>query len=83
MAPTLPPAIPSGWSPDLPMAVAHWTAAQPDVVMLDLSLPGLDGLQVLDAARSELPTDGIVGLRVNHALNVHVEKVSVTPLAAR
>ncbi len=39
--------------------------------------------QVLDAARTELPTDGIVGLRINHSLNVHVEKVSVTPITSR
>ncbi len=33
------------------LAVAQWTAVQPDVVALDLSLPGLDGLQVLEQAR--------------------------------
>ena len=32
-------------------AVAVWQAMQPDVVALDLSLPGLDGLQVLKIAR--------------------------------
>ena len=32
-------------------ALEQWTAAQPDVVVLDLSLPGLDGLQVLEQAR--------------------------------
>lgn len=39
--------------------------------------------QVLDAPRSELPTDGVVGLRINHALNLHVESVKLTPTAAR
>lgn len=39
--------------------------------------------QVLDAPRSELPTDGIVGLRINHALNVHVERVEVTAITTR
>jgi two-component system, OmpR family, response regulator TctD len=32
-------------------AVAAWHACQPDVVLLDLSLPGLDGLHVLENAR--------------------------------
>jgi len=33
------------------LAVTHWTAMRPDVVVLDLSLPNLDGLQVLEQAR--------------------------------
>jgi two-component system response regulator TctD len=32
-------------------ALACWRQAQPDVVLLDLSLPGLDGLEVLAQAR--------------------------------
>lgn len=38
------------------------------------------GTVVLDAARSELPTDGVVGLRVNHALHIAVERFTLTPL---
>ncbi|MCZ8109373.1 MAG: response regulator transcription factor [Betaproteobacteria bacterium] len=34
-------------------ALDRWRAAVPDVVLLDLSLPGIDGLQVLAAARAE------------------------------
>jgi two-component system response regulator TctD len=32
-------------------ALDRWAASQPDVVLLDLSLPGLDGLDVLSRAR--------------------------------
>jgi len=54
------------------LAVAQWLAAQPDVVVLDLSLPGLDGLQVLAQARRQglatpvliLTARGTVGDRI-------------------
>ena len=53
-------------------AVAQWLALQPDVVVLDLSLPGLDGLQVLSQARAHglatpvliLTARGTVGDRI-------------------
>jgi len=34
-------------------ALGRWRALKPDVVMLDLSLPGRDGLQILQQARDE------------------------------
>jgi two-component system, OmpR family, response regulator TctD len=34
-------------------ALDRWRASQPDVVLLDLSLPGRDGLSVLEQARAE------------------------------
>ena len=54
------------------LAVAAWQEAQPDVVLLDLSLPGMDGLQVLAQAREQglatpvliLTARGTVGDRV-------------------
>ena len=34
-------------------ALARWRGEMPDVVLLDLSLPGMDGLEVLESARKE------------------------------
>jgi two-component system response regulator TctD len=53
-------------------ALDRWRAAVPDVVLLDLSLPGIDGLDVLQAARREglatpvliLTARGAVGDRI-------------------
>ena len=54
------------------LAVAQWATIKPDVVVLDLSLPGLDGLQVLAQARKQglatpvliLTARGTVGDRI-------------------
>ena len=53
-------------------ALDRWRASVPDVVLLDLSLPGMDGLSVLAAARAEglatpvliLTARGTVGDRI-------------------
>lgn len=57
---------------DGPSALTSWLARMPDAVVLDLSLPGLDGLQVLEHARTQglrtpvliLTARGTVGDRV-------------------
>ena len=54
------------------LALDRWPAFQPDVVVLDLTLPGLDGLQVLQRARGKgwatpvliLTARGTVGDRI-------------------
>ena len=54
------------------LALERWTQVQPDVVLLDLSLPGLDGLEVLALARKNglvapvliLTARGTVGDRI-------------------
>ena len=54
------------------LALVQWTAMRPDVVVLDLSLPNLDGLQVLERARQSglvtpvliLTARGTVGDRI-------------------
>lgn len=54
------------------VALGRWRACQPDVVLLDLTLPGRDGLQILQQARDEglatpvliLTARGTVGDRV-------------------
>jgi DNA-binding response OmpR family regulator len=46
-----------GWrtsiAPDGPTALHLWEAERPDLVLLDLGLPGIDGWQVLERIRSE------------------------------
>ena len=41
-------------------AVDRWVAFEPDVVVLDLTLPGLDGLQVLEQARARGRTEPVL-----------------------
>jgi hypothetical protein len=40
----------------------------------------VNGRKVVTVPRSELQVDGIVGLRVNHHLNLHVSELTVEPL---
>lgn len=40
----------------------------------------VNGQEVAALPRGQLPVDGVVGIRVNHALNLHVSRLEVTPL---
>jgi two-component system response regulator TctD len=54
------------------LALDHWSASQPEVVLLDLTLPGMDGLEILAGARKRgltapvliLTARGTVGDRI-------------------
>ena len=53
-----------GWSVDVcgdgAQALQRWQEVHPDVVLLDLSLPGLDGLRVLESARKNSLTTPVL-----------------------
>jgi len=49
-------------------ALDRWRASVPDVVVLDLNLPGLDGLQVLAAARADGLTTPVLILTARGAV---------------
>ena len=49
-------------------ALERWRAAVPDVVLLDLNLPGRDGLSVLTAARAEGLTTPVIILTARAAV---------------
>ena len=40
----------------------------------------VNGAEVTTLPRGDLPIDGVVGIRVNHALNLHVSRLEVTTL---
>ncbi|MBO6574341.1 MAG: hypothetical protein JJ896_02910 [Rhodothermales bacterium] len=41
----------------------------------------VNDVEVATLPKAELPTDGLVGLRFNHAIDVHVSELTVTPAA--
>ena len=67
-------------------ALGRWRTSQPDVVLLDLTLPGRDGLQILEQARQDglttpvliLTARGTVGDRVQ-GLNAGAEDYLLKP----
>jgi len=49
-------------------------------VLKDTVTFSVNGVEVARESRDRVMTDGIAGLRINHALNVHVSDLKVTPL---
>ena len=43
----------------------------------------INGVEVAQKPRAALPTSGIVGLRINHQLDVRIEKLTITPESGR
>lgn len=42
----------------------------------------INGTEVAQMPAADLQTEGVVGLRINHGINVHVENLGVTPIAS-
>ncbi|MFT5141914.1 MAG: hypothetical protein ACI80V_003632 [Rhodothermales bacterium] len=70
-------------------AVAAWTEGSGPTLENVLSVAvgdetitfSVNGAQVASIPRADRPTDGVVGLRINHGTNVHVADLSVAPAA--
>ena len=65
--------MPPGWHVGSGPAALYWGP--------DMDIPGdLRAEQVATVPRSEASVDGVFGFRVNHALNLHISKIEITPL---
>lgn len=62
-----------GFADDGRDAVAAAEAHRPDVVLLDISLPGISGMAVLPLLRAMLP-DAMIVMLTNHASEQYVEE---------
>jgi len=69
------------WTAD-PAIVPQTEGTAKNVLAVDVAADSVrifvNDQQVTALARAGLPTDGQVGLRVNHALNLHVTRVDIT-----
>ena len=69
------------WTPH-PAIIPQTEGTAKNVLAVDVAADSVrifvNDQQVTALARAGLPTDGQVGLRVNHALNLHVTRVDIT-----
>jgi two-component system KDP operon response regulator KdpE len=63
-------------APDGSTALARWEARRPDVVLLDLGLPDLDGLSIIRHVRRDAQTPIIV-LSARHAESTKIEALEL------
>lgn len=52
---------------DGPGAIAAWRQHQPDIMLLDLSMPGMDGIETLEKLRAEFPKARVLILTSSEA----------------
>jgi DNA-binding NarL/FixJ family response regulator len=52
---------------DGPTALALWRRHRPDIVLLDVSLPGMDGIETLEKLRAEFPEARVLMLTSSEA----------------
>jgi opacity protein-like surface antigen len=71
------------WTPHAAIARQEGTANAREILAVEAAADSVrffvNGQRVHTLARAAAPVDGQVGMRVNHALSVHVTRVTVTP----
>jgi len=58
-------------------AVARTERAEPEVILLDLQLPGMDGLETLKAIRARIPAAEIIMLTGHGSIDTAIESIRV------
>jgi two-component system response regulator TctD len=58
------------------LALGRWRALKPDVIMLDLTLPGRDGLQILVQARDEGLTTPVLILTARDTVGDRIQSLN-------
>jgi len=58
-------------------AVARTERAEPEIILLDLQLPGMDGLDTLKAIRARIPAAEIIMLTGHGSIDTAIESIRV------